>query len=67
MYKLVDYWNNGNIDVMVGDELLAEVTPVSDGFMLHFAINVQHPNVETLEQWVHSHISAMMTLTKSTE
>jgi hypothetical protein len=67
MYKLVDYWNNGNIDVMVGEDLIAEVEPVKNGFMLHFSVKVKQPDIKKLEQWVDSNIDTMIRLNRAAD
>lgn len=64
MYKVIDYWSNGYLDVTYGEELIAEVQPSKEGMVLSFAIRVPISCREELDLWLDQNISHMVALHK---
>ena len=62
LYTFVDYWNNGNIDVMSGGKLIAEVKPRNERFKLDFSICVYFETQAEMKEWVDKHINEMISI-----
>ena len=65
MYRLIDQYKSGYIDVRIGKTTIAELQTISSGYILSFSIDIELADMAAVKQWISSHINEMQSLIKA--